>query len=1110
MLALGLGVFGILNNAWGACTNVSITSPVGSQSNTLTLCDFSISTSGAISGIAGFGIDNSGTIGTLTNSGTISGALGFGIDNSGIIGTLTNSGTISELTGIQNTGAISTLNNSSTITGVLIGVYNSDTIDTLINSGTISGVQSYGIYNHGTIGTLTNSNTIISASGYGIYNDTLITTLTNSSTISGQFHGISNLTGTIGTLTNSGTVSGVSGIYNSGSVDSLTNTNSGTIRGDLTAGIYNDTTGAIGTLTNSGTILATSRDGVYNIGTITTLTNSGTVSGGSYGIYNDLTGTITTLNNAQGGTSAALTYARRLPTNYNIIVNSTSGYGQLQASLITGTTNFGVSSLSSPSSAILNVRLPGVLQGFTAPLTSYVNGLIVVGSTYTYTSASYSYYLVQGTTLGTWDLTITACSICVGSGSGGASTSLTLSNITIGTSVGLSNIGVTVYPVFAGGTLVLNAGDSSTQAFSVLSAGGIIAAPSSGSATLSGVFSGSGGLTFTGTGITVFSGANTYSGGTTVASGTLSVAGSSPTGSGDVLVASAGTLMGTGTILGNVIVNGVLKPGNSPGHLSTSQNVTFNSGATYKQDIAGMTQASDSSPAGATGYYSFLDIGGQFTIYSGATLTPRLSNLFSASEAGYGSSIYVPVLGDKFRIATAAGGITGRFTTLTQPAELSSGTQLIGFYNVNNSNSLDLAIAPTSYSSTLNSSTTNTKAVAGVLDQLLGLNKTGTASTAQDSLLYAVAGQNAANLSGFARSLAGEIHAASVASLSQTTQRVQQAVLARLGDYPMAPSQLNSALNNASLTGGISATNTSGLPTASMSTNPAVNPNAVNVTSAAVADGRAWGEIAYQRAERASNSAGNGFNSNLYQIVTGVDAYSNAELGLKLGGGIALSNTTVAATGGNSTIQQGSLFAYGKMSVLQDYVLDGMASVGMSSTNLSRNDPTGYTGGFSSKAVLGNDALVSVGLSRGFEYTELRVTPYARLSYQYVGQNSYDEGSGVAALNIASFSGSAVRGVIGIAAGSLNKAPLKDDYTYRANVAVGADTSGLLNPTLNTTLGGYSSSVTTATAGSAFVQVGLYGTVKIADNAYAYAGVSGEARSGQTLYGGSIGLRMAF
>jgi outer membrane autotransporter protein len=204
------------------------------------------------------------------------------------------------------------------------------------------------------------------------------------------------------------------------------------------------------------------------------------------------------------------------------------------------------------------------------------------------------------------------------------------------------------------------------------------------------------------------------------------------------------------------------------------------------------------------------------------------------------------------------------------------------------------------------------------------------------------------------------------------------------------------------------------------------------------------------------------------------------------------------------------VFVYGKMPVLQDYVLDGMASVGLSSTNLSRNDPTGYTGGFSNKGVMGNDAMVSVGLSRPFDYNDVRITPYARLSYQYVGQAAYDEGSGAAALSIAGFRGSAGRGVIGVAAGSSNKDPLKDEYTYRANLAIGADSQGLLNPSLNTTLGGYSSSVTTPAAGSTFVQGGLYGTVKVAASAYAYAGLSVEARTGQTLYGGSVGLRVAF
>jgi autotransporter-associated beta strand protein len=943
---------------------------------------------------------------------------------------------------------------------------------------------------------------------------------------------------TITTLTNNGTIStsGATTLHaianrQSSTITTLNNNNTIRTSSDFSSGIVNYDSSIITTLNNSNSGVigtsGTSAYGIYNVmnSIITTLNNTGsivTAQPNTFGVYNESSSTITTLNNRQGASSSALTYIGRLPSNYNVIIYgapSAANFGKLSATSVTNAT--GTSGITfniygnTGTTLASGIEASTIAAGtYNAVLTGLASGNIVSSSLSGTYTGGYTWQLVNNSGTTTWNLVVTGGP----SGGSGGSSGSPPADIASGTSVSLSSIGVTANPVLAGGTLVLSNGNSSSISIAITSAGGTIQAPSSGSAVLSGVFSGSGGLTFTtspgtatgGTGSTiVLSGANTYSGGTTVSGGTLVVAGPSPTGTGDVFVASAGTLMGTGTIAGNGLVSGVLKPGNSPGYLSFTQNLTLNAGSTYQQDIAGATQASSATPVGASGYYSFVNVGSQLIITSGATLTPRLANLFSASEAGYGSSIYVPVLGDKFRIITA-GGITGRFTTLTQPAELSSGTQFIAFYNVNSSNSLDLVTVPTSYGTTLSSSTTNAKSVASVLDQLLGVNKAGTASSAQDSLLYSVAGQSAANLPDFARSLAGEIHAASVATLPQTTQRVQQSVLARLGDYPMAPSQLNPALNNALLTGGISATNPSGLPTANMSSNPAVNPNAVNVTSAAVSDGRAWGEIAYQRAERASNGAGNGYNSNLYQIVTGVDAYSNAELGLKLGGGLALSNTTVSATGGNSTIQQGSLFVYGKMSVLQDYVLDGMASLGMSSTNLSRNDPTGYTGGFSSKAVLGNDALVSVGLSRAFEYNDVRVTPYARLTYQYVGQNSYDEGSGAAALNIARFSGSAVRGVIGVAAGSLNKDPLKDDYTYRANVAVGADTSGLLNPTLNTTLGGYSNSVTTATAGSAFVQVGLYGTVKIADNAYAYAGVSGEARSGQTLYGGSVGLRIAF
>lgn len=118
-------------------------------------------------------------------------------------------------------------------------------------------------------------------------------------------------------------------------------------------------------------------------------------------------------------------------------------------------------------------------------------------------------------------------------------------------------------------------------------------------------------------------------------------------------------------------IAGYLKPGDSPGYLHTLSSVTMSTGSTYAQDIAGTLQASATSPIGSTGYYSYLQVtGGQFVIAPGVTLSPRLSDLFSVTESGYGSSIYVPSLGDRFRIVTADGGISGRFSTVAQPDEL--------------------------------------------------------------------------------------------------------------------------------------------------------------------------------------------------------------------------------------------------------------------------------------------------------------------------------------------------------------------------------------------------------------------------------------------------------
>ena len=526
---------------------------------------------------------------------------------------------------------------------------------------------------------------------------------------------------------------------------------------------------------------------------VATVNSSGLVAPVSEG-----TATITATQAAVTGVNAqaAQTYALTVSLASQTITASASASsintGSTANIATSGGSGSGALSYSSSNSSFATVNASGVVTGVSA-------GSVTI----TVTKAADTNYAAATTTV---IITI-------------ALTSTT--TVTTGSTVSLSSLGVTANPVLAGGTLVLSNGNSSSLSIAIISSGGTIQTPSSGSATLSGALTGSGGLTFTGTGTTVLTGSNTYSGGTTVASGTLqgntssmqgsitnngrvvfdqpgtgtfsgtiagsgavvlqntgtvvlsgsnsysggttvsggtlSVAGSSPTGTGDVVVASAGTLMGTGTISGNVNVAGVFKPGNSPGYLSILSNFTLNSNSTYVEDIAGTAQSSSTTPVGATGYYAVLNVGGPLIINSGVTLTTRLSNLFTASELGYGSAIYVPALGDVFRIARASGGISGQFATLTQPAELTSGTQLLAFYNVNNSNSLDLAVVPTSYSARLFGGTPTVVSAANVLDQWVVLNKAGTATATQNQVLLGVASQTAANLPAYVQAHLTEI-----------------------------------------------------------------------------------------------------------------------------------------------------------------------------------------------------------------------------------------------------------------------------------------------------------------------------------------------------------------
>lgn len=210
------------------------------------------------------------------------------------------------------------------------------------------------------------------------------------------------------TLTNAGMPAwGASAFYIDATVSSLVNR--GTVTGDYYT-IYLDSSGVVTSFENYGSIVNTSTGpAIRNYeGTITTLTNLGTISSaGSYAIDNSgfmSSGVIGTLNNLQGASSSALTWRGGLPSNYNIIINSTANYGQLSVTNPSGSTTFGISSLSGSNIGVAGTRYQNVLSGVAASAITNEN------TTLTYTngalSATYNLVADDSSVANTWDLLI--------------------------------------------------------------------------------------------------------------------------------------------------------------------------------------------------------------------------------------------------------------------------------------------------------------------------------------------------------------------------------------------------------------------------------------------------------------------------------------------------------------------------------------------------------------------------------------------------------------------------------------------------------------------------------------------------------------------------------
>ena len=223
--------------------------------------------------------------------------------------------------------------------------------------------------------------------------------------------------GCVSTSGNTDTVisSDCSGNYTSGTDDTLTVNSDITMTGKATLGtnveLLNNGTittndnvvsvnGTNTIITNNGSLINTGGP-VYVIsisgGTVDTFTNNGTLSTSGQDVR--ALAAVTNFNNAQGKkNSNPVSWQFTGPTNYNIIINSTSDYGQLQSVSFSGAPQFGIHSSSTLACATT----------YTSVLLGVFDGELAATRTGTYNGIDWTVALQDGSST-TWDLTTDSC-----------------------------------------------------------------------------------------------------------------------------------------------------------------------------------------------------------------------------------------------------------------------------------------------------------------------------------------------------------------------------------------------------------------------------------------------------------------------------------------------------------------------------------------------------------------------------------------------------------------------------------------------------------------------------------------------------------------------------
>ncbi|WP_158085590.1 autotransporter domain-containing protein [Henriciella aquimarina] len=233
---------------------------------------------------------------------------------------------------------------------------------------------------------------------------------------------------------------------------------------------------------------------------------------------------------------------------------------------------------------------------------------------------------------------------------------------------------------------------------------------------------------------------------------------------GNVWVDQGAVMEGSGGVIGDVEVSGILAPGNSPGRLVVSGSVTQLAGSTLSLDIDGL------QPGTGAGFHDSLVLTGETSVYTaGGTIAPILRGI-----TGDATNSFDPSIGDMFRVVEAEGGVEGSFEGLSQPVD--GMPENARFDVVYLDNTILLTLTPESYGLFADG---NAGAFGAALDRFrgaAGVRDDG----AVGALLAGLSGLDAVELERVMQQAAGEIHADSMEAMFQTRRQIRSTVRDRM------------------------------------------------------------------------------------------------------------------------------------------------------------------------------------------------------------------------------------------------------------------------------------------------------------------------------------------